>query len=291
MSIDKLQEKIRKMKNPLAVDFGVLPVHIPPYILEASGNFLTAYQQFCKALLEGLKSTVPAVRFDFGMFALQGGEGLEVLEDLLKCAKACGYYVLLDGIDALSAQSVDRAARLLLVQECRWYFDGLIVTAYIGSDGIRPYAEKLKDSGKDLFVVARTANRTAPETQDLLTGSRLAHIAKTDIINRFAEPLIGRFGYSQIAVMAAASSADSLRTLRAKYKYLFLLLDGSDYPNANAKNCSFAFDKLGHGAVACVGLSVTAAWMEEKESSDYVACAVRAAERMKKNLTRYVTVL
>lgn len=291
MSIDKLQEKIRKLKNPLAVDFSVLPQHIPPDILETGGSFPGAYKQFCKELLEGLKNTVPAVRFDFNAFALLGSEGLAILEDLLSCAKACGYYVLLDGVEALSAQSAARAAQLLLAQDCRWYFDGMIVTAYIGSDGIRPYAEKLKNSGKDLFVVARTANRSSPETQDLLTGSRLVHIAKTDIINRFAETLVGRCGYSQVAVMAAASSADSLRSLRSKYKSLFLLLDGCDYPNANAKNCSFAFDKLGHGAVACAGLSITAAWMEEENPPDYIACAVRAAERMKKNLTRYVTVL
>ena len=72
---------------------------------------------------------------------------------------------------------------------------------------------------------------------------------------------------------------------------MFLLLDGYDYPNANAKNCSFAFDKLGHGAAACAGVSVTAAWMEEDSENTYVTLAVEAAERMKKNLTRYVTIL
>lgn len=91
--------------------------------------------------------------------------------------------------------------------------------------------------------------------------------------------------------MAAASSADSLRTLRTKYKYIFLLLDGFDYPNANAKNCSFAFDALGHGAMACAGLSVTAAWMDNDSPSEYVIAAVNAAERAKKNLNRYVTIL
>ena len=34
MSIDKLQEKIRKMKNPSMVDFSVDLSQIPPHILE-----------------------------------------------------------------------------------------------------------------------------------------------------------------------------------------------------------------------------------------------------------------
>lgn len=290
MSIDKLQEKIRKMKNPTVLNLDLLPENIPPHILNAAHNFLDAYKQFSRSLLEGLKEIVPAVRFDFSAFALYGGEGLDVLCEMLTCAKESGYYILLDGVEALSARSADCAADILFAKDCRWYFDGLIITAYIGSDAIKPYVAKLGDSGKALFVTARTANKTAPETQDLLTGSRLAHEAKTDIVNRFAESHVGRCGYSQIAVMGAASSSDSLRKLRTKYKYLFLLLDGCDYPNANAKNCSFAFDRLGHGAAACAGASIAAAWQQE-ESDDYVACALGAAERLKKNLSRYVTVL
>ena len=68
--------------------------------------------------------------------------------------------------------------------------------------------------------------------------------------------------------------------------------DGYDYPNANAKNCSFGFDKFGHGAAACGGNAIACAWKEgESDGSDFLEKAKAAAERMKKNLTRYVTVL
>lgn len=292
MSIDRLQEKIRKLKNPSVVDFNVLSEHIPPHILEAAGDFPKAYKQFCKELLEGLKSTVPAVCFDFNSFALLGAEGLELLEEVLRFARAQGYYILLRGVQSLSAQDARRAAETFFDENSKWCFDGMVLVSYIGSDGLLPYISRLRESGKDLFVVVRTSNRTAPELQDLMTGSRLVHMAKADVVNRFAQPLTGKCGYSQVAVMAAASSADSLRSLRAKYKNIFLLLDGCDYPNANAKNCSFAFDNLGHGAAACAGLSITAAWRDQETTgTEYVSQAVSAAERLKRNLTRYVTVL
>ena len=55
---------------------------------------------------------------------------------------------------------------------------------------------------------------------------------------------------------------------------------------------SYAFDKLGHGAIACAGFSVTAAWdTDTSDGTDYVERAVQAAERMKKNLLRYITIL
>ena len=117
-------------------------------------------------------------------------------------------------------------------------------------------------------------------------------MAAADIVYRFCEPLVGRSGYSQVAAIGPASVADVLKKLRTRYKSLFLLLDGYDYPNSNAKNCSFAFDKLGHGAIACAGSSITQAWnTDTSDSTDYVQCAVQAAERMKKNILRYITIL
>lgn len=290
MAIDRLQDRIRKLKNPLVVDFGILPEHIPPQVMEAAGSFPAAYKQFCKEMLSALNQIVPAVRFDFNAFSVLGSEGLDVLEEVLTFAARQGYYVLLDGVQSLSAQDAERASQIFMDSSCRWYFDGLLLASYIGSDGIGPYVSALADNGKDLFVVVRTSNRTAQELQDLLTGARLVYMANADIANRFARPLIGRCGYSQVGMVGAAASADCLRTLRTKYKDMFLLLDGCDYPNANAKNCSHAFDRLGHGAAACAGLSITAAWMQS-EGADYIAPAVAAAERMKKNLLRYVTIL
>ena len=101
----------------------------------------------------------------------------------------------------------------------------------------------------------------------------------------------GKFGYTSVGVLAAASAAESMRTLRSKYPKLFLLVDGYDYPNANAKNCANAFDKFGHGAVVS-GSGIATAWCgSESDGTDYLDQAMAAAERMKKNLNRYVTVL
>lgn len=292
MSIDRLQDKIRKFKNPAVIDLTIRPEEIPQYLMEEEGNLCGAYSRFCAELLGGLKEIVPAVRFGFGAFALQGTAGLDALENALKAAKSSGYYVILDAPEAISLQAAEYNASILLDPRCQWQYDALIVTAYIGSDALRPYAEHLAGSDKAIFAVLRTANRTAPELQDLLTGSRLVHIAAADVFNRLAEPRIGKCGYSAVGAMAGASSVHSLRTLRQKYNRLFLLLDGYDYANSNAKNCSEAFDRLGHGAVACAGASVTAAYLaDEAEGREFVACAQKAAERMRKNLTRYVTVL
>lgn len=288
MSVDVLQEKIRKTKNPSVVVFEAFPDLIPPQLLE-TGSQVEAYETLVLELLASLKGQVAAVRFGFGSFAMLGAEGLQLLSKLLKDAKRQGYYVLLDAPECLSAQSAQNIAAVLGAEDTLYPCDGVVICAYLGSDILKAFLPLCKQ-GKAIFPVVRSANKSAPEIQDLLTGGRLVHTAAADIVNRQGESMVGKFGFSQVGAVAAASSADSLRSLRSKYTKLFLLLDGYDYPNANAKNCSYAFDKLGRGAAACAGLSIVGAW-KEQETTDFAAAALEAVQRMKKNLTRYITVL
>lgn len=292
MSIDKLQEKIRKLKNPSMVEFSLDLEMIPPHILEQENSEILAYERFCRELLDGLKGIVPAVRFSMGRFSLLGPDGLFLMSRMTQYAKELDYYVLLDAPECLSRHAAESTVNAMFSDKCLWQFDGLAVSSYAGSDVLKPYVQAAKTSQKDIFVVLRTANKSAAELQDLLTGSRLVHMAAADIVYRLCEPLVGRSGYSQIAAIGPASVADVLKKLRARYKNLFLLVDGYDYPNANAKNCSNAFDKLGHGAVVCAGSGIIVAWKADDTNGDtYIDHAVQAAERMKKNLLRYITVL
>ena len=288
MSIDILQEKIRKTKNPSVLELALTVSDLPPqFARNAEG-----YASFCRELLEHLKGTVPAVRVSFGAFALLGHDGLYHLSETLKKAAELGYYVLLDAPEILAPASAKMTADAIWGEGSAYPCDGLVISGFLGSDVIKPFLPYCKKEKKDLFVVTRTANKSAPELQDLLAGSRLVHMAAADHVNRYGADTAGKFGYTNVGILAAASSAESLRSLRSKYPRLFLLADGYDYPNANAKNCSNAFDKFGHGAAVCSGTGLTCAWKAaESDGSDYLDHAKAAAERMKKNLTRYVTVL
>ena len=286
MSIDTLQEKIRKTKNPTMLELSFAPEDIPAQMIGEEGT-AAAYMHYSRELLTGLKDLVPAVRVSFASFAILGPEGMTALAEVLGFAKKLGYYVVLDAPELLSPRTADMVARSIFAWPC----DGLIISGYAGSDVIKPFLSHCREGKKDLFVVTRTANKSAPELQDLLSGGRLVHAVAADHVNRYGADTVGKFGYSRVGVLAAASAAQSLKDLRGKYPRLFLILDGADYPNANAKNCANAFDKFGHGAVAVVGGSITCAWKQAEEGSDPIAAAQEAAQRMKKNLNRYVTIL
>lgn len=292
MSIDALQDKIRKTKNPSMVDLALNVSDLPGHLMQQEGSGAAAYGRFCRELLEKLKGTVPAVRVGFTAFAVLGPDGLTELVRVLKTATDMGYYAALEAPYVLSPMMASVVAEAVFGEHAVYPCDGLIISAYPGSDILKPFLPYVKDGKKDVFPVIRTSNKAAPEIQDLLTGSRLVHAAAADLINRFGADNTGKFGYARVSVMAGANSAESLRILRTKYPRLFLLVDDMDYSGCNAKNCSNAFDKFGHGAVVCAGPTITTAWKTaESDGADYLDQAAAAAERMKKNLTRYITVL
>lgn len=291
MSIDVLQDKIRKMKNPSVLDLSITVLELAPHLLAEEGSAAGAYSRFCRELLGALKGIVPAVRVGFASFALLGAEGLTVLREVLTAAREHGYYVTMEAPELWSTAMAKATADAVFGEDSVYPCDGLIINAYPGSDIIKPFLPYCK-KGKDIFCVVRTSNKSAPEIQDLLSGTRLVHMAAADFINRFGNDNTGKSGYARVAIMAGANSAESLRALRTKYPKLFVLIDDMDYPNCNAKICSNAFDKFGHGAAACVGSSVLNAWKQtESDGTDYTVHALAAAERMKKNLTRYTTIL
>ena len=292
MSIDVLQEKIRKLKNPSMVDLSLKVSDLPARLLEEESSAAAAYGRFCRELLGALKGTVPALRVGFTAFAVLGPGGLTELQSVLDAAAKQGFYVVLEAPYILSPMMAEAVAEAVWGDEAAYPCDGLLISAYPGSDIVKPFMPYVKEKKKDLFPVVRTSNKTAPEIQDLLTGTRLVHAAAAELVNRFGAEHVGKFGYSRVGVMAGANSIESLRTLRGRNPKLFLLVDDMDYTGCNAKICSYAFDKFGHGAVVCAGPGVTCAWQQAaSDGGDYQEQAIAAAERMKKNLSRYVAVL
>ena len=292
MSIDVLQDKIRKTKNPSVLDLALCVSDLPPHLLAECENPAKAYGSFCRGILEKLKGMIPAVRVGFTAFAVLGADGMSELTVILKSAKSLGYYVILEAPFILSPMMATAVADAVFGENAIYPCDGLIIGSYPGSDVIKPFLPFVKDGMKDLFCVVRTSNKSAPEIQDLLSGSRLVHAAAADQINRFGAELTGKFGYARISVVAGANAPESLKNLRSKYPRLFLLVDDMDYSGCNAKNCSFAFDKFGHGAAICAGPTITQAWKDAAtDGTDYLEQSLAAVERMKKNLTRYTTIM
>ncbi len=284
MSMDSLKNKIRKLKNPSAVTIAPSVDVVPPSFLTEGTDMVTAMGNYCVAVLEALKGLVPAAKISFGAFALYGAEGMKQLETVVNTAEKLGYYVILDWQRLEDEAGANAAARVLLGS---WKCDGIVVCGYAGSACIKPYITEAAKKKQDVFVTIKTGGKSGAELQDLQTGGRVVYTAAADLVNRWGAKSNDRCGYSRVGAMVAANHPNSLKTLRQKYPQMFLLVDGLEHTNANARNASFAFDNMGCGALVCCNL--LDAWQEAPET-DPVEAALNEAQRMKRNIMSYVMI-
>lgn len=288
MAVDFLQGRIRKLRSPIVMDLGAGPQELPSQLKAEEGTPAKAYGRYCRELLEGLKELVPAVRLSFSAFALLGPEGMTELSKILTLAKSMGYYTLLDAPEILSTWEAEMSAQELFGENSAYPCDGVVLMCYLGTDPVKPFLPYCAQNEKDVFVLVRSGNRSAPQMQDLRIGGRMLYMAAADCMLQLGADTVGKYGYRRFGLMAAATSGESLRMLRNAHPGLFLLVEGYDYPNANAKNCAAAFDRMGYGCAVCSRLGVQ--WQLDRPEA-YVEEAKASAERMKRSLGRYVTIL
>ena len=214
MSIDVLQEKIRQMKNPTMLGLDPIQEMIPEHILadayaehgETLRGLAQAYLVFSKGVLDALKETVPAVKIQSGCFQALGFEGVKVMEELIAYAGELGYYVVMDtmrGDIDCTAEALAQAyfGGVKIGQNCYLPYpcDAVMTNSYLGSDGIMPFTRFCKE-GKNVFLLAKTSNKSSREVQDLLAGDRIVYQVILDLAMRWSIDLFGKSGYSEIGV-------------------------------------------------------------------------------------------
>lgn len=309
MSIDVLQTRIRKFKNPSMLGLDPTPELLPQHLLEQAyaqyGRTLRAigeaYRSFCTALLDELSDVIPAVKIQSACFEALGHEGVKVMQELMVYAKELGYYVLLDSmrgdvgnIAEIHARAVfgelEAQGELFRPYTC----DGITVNGYLGSDGITPFLPYLKDnSQKNIFLIIKSSNKSSREVQDLISGDRIVHTAMADLAMRWSQNLFGKCGYSEIVAVVGATHPQTLKSLRTRYDRLFFLVPGYGAQGGTARTVQYAFDRFGHGAIISASRSIIAAWKDDEESDgrDFRLKARAAAEKMRSDILKFVTVL
>lgn len=307
MSVDVLQDKIRKLKSPVMLGLDpylpILPPHIVRDAFEAHGQTLEAaaeaYHRFCSELLHAFAGVVPAVKLQSACFEALGAAGIAQMQRLSREATELGYYVLIDSmrgdvgsVAEIYAQAMFGAVPVGSETHRLYECDALTVNSYLGSDGVKPFLPYCKREGKNIFLLLKTSNRSSGEVQDLLSGDRVIYTAMADLVMRWSEGLFGRYGYSEIGAVVGATFPQTMKLLREKYDRLFFLVPGYGAQGGTAKKVQLAFDRFGHGAIITASRSIICAWQKEgTDGTDYCDRAVDAAEKIRKDISKLVTIL
>lgn len=307
MSFERLQDKIREMKNPTVAGLDPKLEYVPSFIVEEKmkqyGQTLRcaaeAIYEYNVGLIDALCDVVPAVKPQSAFYERFGFEGVEVLKRTVDYAKSKGLYVIMDakrGDIGSTAEGYSEAyLGSVTIGETEvepFGCDCLTINAYLGSDGINPFIKDCVARDRAVFALVKTSNPSSGELQNIVAGDRKVYNVVGDLLERLSKDTVDKYGYTCVGAVTGATYPMDIRDLRRRLEKTFFLVPGYGAQGGKAEDVQYAFDEYGHGAIVNSSRGIICAWQKTgKEGKDFGEAARDAAIAMREDLKKYVTVV
>ena len=279
--INKLVEKIKKTNAPIVVGLDPMLNYIPEHIQKAAfakyGETLEgaaeAMWQFNKGIVDATCDLIPAVKPQIAMYEQFGIEGLKVFKKTVDYCKSKGLIVIGDikrgDIGSTSAAyAVGHLGSVQVASKSYLPFDEDFATVnpYLGSDGVKPFAEVCKEHKKGLFILVKTSNPSSGEFQDQLVDGRPLYELVGEKVAQWGEELMGD-EYSYIGAVVGATYPEMGKVLRKVMPKSFILVPGYGAQGGKGADLVHFFDENGLGAIVNSSRGIIAAYKQEKYAS------------------------
>ena len=170
--IDRLIQQIIAKKNPSVVGLDTMLEYVPGHVVNNYGGqqldlegAANAIYEFNKAILDAVYEYIPAVKIQIACYELYGPHGLEAFRKTVQYARSKDLLVIGDikrndiGSTAKAYASAYLGQTQLKNGAVRVFdVDFATVNPYLGSDGVMPFIEICKSTGKGIFVLVKTSN-------------------------------------------------------------------------------------------------------------------------------------
>lgn len=279
--INKLISNIRKTNAPIVVGLDPMLNYIPEHIQKAAfakyGETLEgaaeAMWQFNKGIVDATCDLIPAVKPQIAMYEQFGIEGLKVFKKTVDYCKSKGLIVIGDikrgDIGSTSAAyAVGHLGSVQVGSKSYLPFDEDFATVnpYLGSDGVKPFAEVCKEHKKGLFILVKTSNPSSGEFQDQLVDGRPLYELVGEKVAQWGEELMGD-EYSYIGAVVGATYPEMGKVLRKVMPKSFILVPGYGAQGGKGADLVHFFDENGLGAIVNSSRGIIAAYKQEKYAS------------------------
>ena len=231
MSFERLQDKIREMKNPTVAGLDPKLEYVPPFIVEEKmkqyGQTLRcaaeAIYAYNVGLIDALCDVVPAVKPQSAFYERFGFEGVEALKRTVDYAKSKGLYVIMDAkrgdIGSTAEGYSDAYLGSVKVGDTElepFGCDCLTINAYLGSDGINPFIKDCVARDRAVFALVKTSNPSSGELQNVVAGDRKVYNVVGDLLERLSKDTVDKYGYTCVGAVTGATYPMDIRDLRRR---------------------------------------------------------------------------
>lgn len=299
--IDRLIDNIKKTKNPtvagLDPKLDYVPEDMKAHAFKEHGETLegasAAILEFNKRLIDSLYDIVPAVKPQSAYYEMYGLAGLKCMHETIDYAKEKGMYVILDAkrgdIGATSeayANAYIGKTSVGAVEMRSFTPDSMTVNPYLGTDGVKPFAELCPKYNKSIFVLVKTSNKSSGELQDLKSDGKPIYEYVTELVNKWGEESIGGYGYSAVGAVVGATYPQQAEVLRKLMPHTYFLVPGYGAQGGKAEDVAKSFNKDGLGAIVNASRSIMCAY--KKNGGELGEAARAEAIRMRDDITSYL---
>lgn len=275
--IDILIDKIKEMNNPTVAGLDPKLDYVPEDIKAAAfkeygetfKGAAEAIWEFNKILIDSLCDIVPAVKPQCAYYEMYGLEGLNCLKKTIDYAKGKGMYVILDAKRGDIGATSEAYAKAYLGKtqlgsniEPAFDADCLTVNPYLGTDGVKPFADQCAENNKGIFVLVKTSNKSSGELQDLKADGKFIYEHMADLVNSWGENLIGKHGYSSVGAVVGATYPEQAEALRKRMPNTYFLVPGYGAQGGKASDVAKSFNKDGLGAIVNASRSIMCAYQK-----------------------------
>jgi len=301
--IDNLIDKIKLKKSHVVVgldpDFNNLPTYLKnnAYSLVEIGE---AIFEFNIKVIDAICDLVPAIKPQIAFYERYGLDGINAFVKTVNYGKKKGLIVIEDAKrndigSTATAYSDGHIGRVEIHGKSVPAFDvdAITVNPYLGSDGIVPFLQNIKNYGKGIFVLVKTSNKTSVELQDIKVNDEHGETHKlyevvAKLVNNWGKTVIGNSGYSSVGAVVGATFPRDAQILRRLMPNTYFLVPGFGTQGGRAEDVVNSFNKDGLGAIINASRSIIYAYQfNEKYNEVSFADAARdAALRMNKEINQ-----
>ena len=291
---DRIYKKMDEFETPLCVGLDPVMEKLPgPLKREVAEEFLSgdysddegmeaaaeAILRFNIAIIDATCDQVGLFKPQSAYYEVYGSHGIAALEETVEYARGKGAIVILDAkrndIGRTSVAYAEAHLGKVLIPDGTYIrsaddVDMMTVNGYLGSDGIKPFAEVANRDGKGIFVLAKTSNKSSGELQNqkllgekfvppdelegqlpelLFSDGPEVYMEMARLINEWGAGNIGDSGYSNVGAVVGATYPEEAARLRAMLRQTLFLMPGYGTQGANADTLTNGFDEDGRGAI------------------------------------------
>lgn len=300
--INKLIAKIQKTHAPIVVGLDpmldYIPEHIQKKAFQEKGETLEgaaeAIWQFNKEIVDHTWDLIPAVKPQIAMYEQFGIPGLMAFKKTVDYCHEKDLVVIGDvkrgDIGSTSAAYAAGHIGTVTVGS-RTYRpfeeDFITVNPYLGTDGVKPFAEVCRKEQKGLFVLVKTSNPSSGEFQDRLIDKRPLYEHVGEKVAQWGADCMGE-SYSYIGAVVGATYPEMGRVLRKIMPKSYILVPGYGAQGGKGADLVHFFNEDGLGAIVNSSRGIIAAYKQEayaKFGPEHFGEASRAAvEDMRKDI-------